>query len=247
MNKSLEITTQITCLNCGYCPRQLLENSYWSLIRRMSLRTFKTCIDKLPVSVDIHFSGFSEPFLNPACIDMIEYVFSLNHKVIIYTTTIGLTKKKIERLSQYKFKEFVIHCPDNKTVFDEVAFNRNVDLLDKYDIPYKLLSVQGKEYFENKTVIMQPLVNRACISEKRISGKIKCRGNRFNQNVLLPNGDVYLCCEDYGLKHKLENLLKQDFYGELFKSETYKKIQTGLNDDSIDILCRRCSRAYNDK
>ena len=30
-------------------------------------------------------------------------------------------------------------------------------------------------------------------------------------NVLLPNGDMTLCCMDYGLKHILGNLYKQEY------------------------------------
>ena len=29
--------------------------------------------------------------------------------------------------------------------------------------------------------------------------------------VLLPNGDVYLCCNDFGLRHKIGNLLVHDY------------------------------------
>jgi radical SAM protein with 4Fe4S-binding SPASM domain len=65
---------------------------------------------------------------------------------------------------------------------------------------------------------------------------------RFNHNVLLPNGDVVLCCSDYGLRHKLGNLLN-DNYEDLFLSEEYKKIMRGLEDESIEILCRTCEHA----
>lgn len=65
---------------------------------------------------------------------------------------------------------------------------------------------------------------------------------RFNHNVLLPNGDAVLCCSDYGLSHKLGNLLIDD-YENLFLSDEYKKIMRGLEDESIDILCRTCEHA----
>ncbi len=34
----------------------------------------------------------------------------------------------------------------------------------------------------------------------------------YDHNVLLPDGSVVLCCMDYSLKHKLGNLLEQDYY-----------------------------------
>jgi radical SAM protein with 4Fe4S-binding SPASM domain len=61
-------------------------------------------------------------------------------------------------------------------------------------------------------------------------------------NVLLPNGDVQLCCMDYGLEHKIGNLLTMS-YNDLFTSDEYRRIESGLEDDSIDILCRTCKEA----
>jgi hypothetical protein len=34
---------------------------------------------------------------------------------------------------------------------------------------------------------------------------------KMYHNVMLPNGDVSLCCMDYGLKHILGNLYEQDY------------------------------------
>ena len=34
---------------------------------------------------------------------------------------------------------------------------------------------------------------------------------KMYHNVMLPNGDVSLCCMDYGLEHILGNLIEQDY------------------------------------
>jgi hypothetical protein len=47
---------------------------------------------------------------------------------------------------------------------------------------------------------------------------------------------------DYGMKHILGNLVSSD-YTSLFNSEEVHKLQKGLNDDSLDILCRYCENA----
>ena len=52
---------------------------------------------------------------------------------------------------------------------------------------------------------------------ERRRGGIHC-SRKFKQSVLLPNGDVLLCCMDYGMKHVLGNLLKSE-YTSLFRSE----------------------------
>ena len=78
----------------------------------------------------------------------------------------------------------------------------------------------------------------------RLMGVIRCRscGELFNHNVLLPNGDVVLCCYDFGLQHILGNLIKSD-YDSLFTGETFQELQKGLNDDSVELLCRHCENA----
>ena len=68
-------------------------------------------------------------------------------------------------------------------------------------------------------------------------GSIKCV-KELRENVLLPNGDVVACCNDYGLEHVFGNLLEQD-YESLFHSEEFKRLEQLQKDDSKDLLCRR--------
>lgn len=65
----------------------------------------------------------------------------------------------------------------------------------------------------------------------------------FDHNMLLPNGDVLLCCMDYGRQHVIGNLLR----------ESYEQIHAGAAIGVIrahammpgqgDLLCRRCHNA----
>ena len=79
---------------------------------------------------------------------------------------------------------------------------------------------------------------------KRLEGSIMCgsSGRLLNDNVLLPNGDVVLCCQDYGLKHKFGNLLEMS-YEDLFKTENFKNMQKELDSKNGEILCRHCTSA----
>lgn len=72
---------------------------------------------------------------------------------------------------------------------------------------------------------------------------VKCASTPFyDHNVLLPNGDVFLCCMDYNLKHKLGNLLNQS-YSSLFESEELKKIKdiNKLEEYSKCSICKSCT------
>jgi hypothetical protein len=74
--------------------------------------------------------------------------------------------------------------------------------------------------------------------EKRNPGKITC-ARKLRCTVLLPSGDVLLCCNDYGRQHILGNLFSVE-YSALYQSEEFLKVEKGLTDESIEILCRHC-------
>lgn len=64
----------------------------------------------------------------------------------------------------------------------------------------------------------------------------------YDQNVVLPNGDVVLCCMDYGLKHRIGNLLTGDYFS-LFCSEEMNRLRLGNMTCGGDSICKRCTRA----
>ena len=76
-------------------------------------------------------------------------------------------------------------------------------------------------------------------------GPIICMGMKeLNHNILLPDGTVVLCCNDFSLQHVLGNLLEQS-YNDIMDSEIIKKIKHAmLNDDgSKTLLCRKYAYA----
>ena len=66
----------------------------------------------------------------------------------------------------------------------------------------------------------------------------------YDQNVCLPNGDVVLCCMDYSLKHKVGNLLEQDYH-EMFAGPGLARLvaENMMPRFSRDSLCKTCDRA----
>lgn len=78
----------------------------------------------------------------------------------------------------------------------------------------------------------------------RKNGSIFCSVAPYlNHNVLLPNGDVVLCCMDYSIEHKIGNLLQQT-YEEIFESDKIKAIFDMMKNDNNDsLLCRNCELA----
>ena len=66
----------------------------------------------------------------------------------------------------------------------------------------------------------------------------------MNNNILLPDGTVVLCCMDYGLKHILGNIFTNTFE-EIMNGEEMRKVKEGMDgNETLDILCRNCSYAH---
>ncbi len=102
---------------------------------------------------------------------------------------------------------------------------------------------------QNKVVISWNLIDRAgnidgdevAVQCKDV-GRFYCsRAADLNHTVLLPNGDIVLCCMDYGLKHVLGNLLRQS-YDEIMCGREMLRIKEAMNGKG-DVLCRHCTAA----
>jgi len=241
----------------------------------MSFDTFKRCLNKLPRDVEITFAGFSEPWLNPECTKMVLYSHKLGFKIAVFTTAVGMELSDVDLIKRIPFKGFFVHLPDNKEQTKIKVDKNYLRIINKLfnsniqNISYACPGLTGPTEVHSKLKQLlkktnipsdgQRLNTRAgnikiegLSPSKKIKGvipnwkRIHLRCRFFNRNVLLPNGDVVLCCLDWSLKHVLGNLLVSD-YGSLFKSEEFLKIIKGLKDDSSDILCRYCEWASCNK
>jgi hypothetical protein len=173
---------------------------------------------------------------------------------------------KLEDIDQFKhipFTNFHIHLPDAK-MFAKIAVNKNyIAVLKKLltsDIKNLMAMTMGPLHPKIKEILVTDIEQSEMISRagnveivknnfKRKLGPLVChRGSsadledRLDVNVLLPNGDVSLCCNDYGLQNILGNLLKTD-YVSLFQSDTFKKIREKMKAHDSDIICRNCHEA----
>jgi hypothetical protein len=198
--RHIEITTYIGCPNmCSYCPQKLLIDRYRG-DRVMTISTLKNILSNVPKDVDVHFSGFSDIFLHKEAVAFIKEAMK-SHSVVVYTTTRGITDEVYNEIKDLPFKEFNVHDIGN---VKEIPFATTKTVIDD-----KNKISRGGNLWE----------------VKEHNGVCK-KSPRFEQNVVLPNGDAYICCMDYGLRHKLGNLLDTNF-NNLKRNKTYE-------------LCRSC-------
>jgi radical SAM protein with 4Fe4S-binding SPASM domain len=259
----LEFTTVIGCKNmCAYCPQAAIINSYKGKGNMvMTLDDFKACVDKAPGKAEIAFSGFAEPFLNPKCIDMVEYAYKKGHPVSVYTTLVGASMDDIRRLGKIRFYDFVLHLPDkamtikiNDEYLDRLRAAVKLNISATHDRHACCFAEVDKRVMDaigtgmKVEDMVQPNTRAGYIKKSGIlrTGTITCRkcGSALNNNIIMPNGDVVLCCMDFGQKHVFGNLLRQS-YGEIMRSPERKRVMDGLANENMDILCRGCESSIS--
>ena len=263
----LEITPLAGCaVNCRYCPQKLFLDSYYKITskREMSFEEFKTCIDKTPYDLNIDFSGFVEPFLSKDAIKMIRYSQEKGRKIRLFTTLRGLTIEKYREIEDVDFDMIILHLPDKMKHASIPITDEYLELLELFafrkksdGMPYvDLANCQSEpdervvEIIKNRFPISWNLIDRAgnvssdgnLESAHEQKGCLFCgRAAGINHNVLLPNGDVVLCCMDFGMKHVLGNLF-EDSYEDIIRGEEIRMIKYAMKHDG-ECLCRECTSA----
>jgi len=236
----LEITTGVGCIvNCKFCPQKTFLKAYKSDNKLLSFNNFKYALEKLPSNTIIIFSGFSEPFLNNECSKMILHASKNLHPVSVFTTGTGMTVEDVYAIKDIPFSAFphggfVLHLADNEgyaNINVNESYLRLLNTIKEANIHNILLRTMGTLHTKIRDIFPQELVQTQTMNSRAgyltdegvnvdrcaciHTGKVICgRDEYIYNNVLLPNGDVALCCQDFGLNHILGNLFE----------ETYEKI-----------------------
>jgi organic radical activating enzyme len=206
--ENLEVTTQIGCpIYCRkYCPQETLIQNYHSPIKTLSLTTFQNALETVPENVWIVFSGFAEPFANPDCLRMIEYASERGYGVALNTTLYGASKKDVARLLKIPFGAFLLHLPDGDAMRIQVSqeYMENVfAVLQGMDIAVPVLM---NHWF--RTNHREDIARGVQSRERKVGFCFKHRAPQF---VMLPSGDVQICCIDFALENKVGNLLEESY------------------------------------
>jgi radical SAM protein with 4Fe4S-binding SPASM domain len=231
---NIEITTIIGCKNmCVYCPQDKILKAYNSDIKKMTLEIFKKILSNIPKDVELYFAGLSESFLNNESSMMMRYAIEEGYNIVLYTTLVGFNDNDLEILANMKgvFGGVAFHRYDGNG-YDKNDFNRKQNLFRT-----KILGIDPISDNDNSGKVDNPISRAGNVwDEENKIGKFSCGSTaNFDNNLLLPNGDVYLCCMDFSLKHKLGNLL-ETHYDNLDRSEVFRL----SNNEYSDIICRKC-------
>lgn len=260
MNSRLEITTKIGCrIMCDACPQKMLITKYNELFPEdetlLSFNNFEKCINKVPNDIRIDWSGFCEPFLNQEAVKMILYAKEKGYKQTLFTTLSGISMDDLVNISKIIFEEIIIHIPDaqNRTSiivddnYKELLQNAskllNITAYHVHGTPNtNIINLLGDYPIWNELHDRAGTVNPNFVYKRYINGSIKCGYTEFdlNHNVLLPNGNIVVCCMDFGLKHIIGNLLIQT-WEEIRNNNDLQHIRD-LMKSNDDCICNYCYR-----
>jgi len=247
----LEVTTNVIgCTNkCACCPQHSLVSNYHGT-EYLDVDSFRTILKNLPTEIQVDFSGYSEPFLNPLCCHLIELASSFGYHIRLFTTLVGIKSQDLTRLSGTSIHYVRFHLPDEiQFRYYEPTWLKFYDKFMELELPcdygYMALgdvskSLQKQMTARGVSVIETTVLNsRGGLVAEVIpkTGNLYCTGQRWHYNVLLPNGDVQLCCMDYGLKHKLGNLMTHSYH------EIYQEGERAMIADHSQMICSHCEWA----
>lgn len=269
--RALEISLTVGCnVSCKYCPQELFIHRYLEQDKMrtttLSFDNFKRILMNVQEGGSIAFCGMSEPFANKACADMIVYAYHKGYKISLLTTLVGMTKEDYEKIKEIDFESLVLHIPDQEgnskiRVGDEYIDKIKRIMSDKkvsYYSCHGSLHSDIEQYIDKNETIISTLHDRAgnlqqagTMKSSDKEGDIVCRrgGTMYPTGhvpVVLPDGTLLLCCQDWGMKCILGNLLTET-WEEISKNEPYQMWRKSLCDEKKEFLCRKCMDAVEVK
>ena len=192
-------------------------------------------MDGVPKTTIIRFVGYSEPFVNQECCDMILWTHEQGYRIGIFSTLVGLTPKDADRILHIPFTEFILHLPDAEG-------NAHIHITPKY------LAVLGKvlKRVHNLTFmhmaadfVTNNRENAARGLAKRKEGRVHCWLMDTSNYQIRPNGDVLFCC--YTTMTGKVGSLYENTYPEIIAK--YKEHGYWMQTDP-ESLCHYCDHSY---
>ncbi|QEH32412.1 Radical SAM superfamily protein [Aquisphaera giovannonii] len=218
------------------------------------------------------FGGFSEPFDNPEILELFEITAAQDFvdATWVHTTGEALDPEMVARISRIRFDVFDVSCQGSgpgphakaRPFIDEDRVMGNVHhlLRNRENIRQLTISVSGPFMPEAQVEDLR----RACerhgahldrrdlhdragllkVGRRRtaVGGPFRCGKHDFRKPVLLPGGDLSLCCQDFALEHIIGNLHAMTFARILEESPLRRRVLSVADGVATDdgLSCYRC-------
>jgi radical SAM protein with 4Fe4S-binding SPASM domain len=136
----------------------------------------------------------------------------------------------------------------NLPFFQAMTMNKNSEIHDdikKFDIKLVDWNINWLGHTRANSLSVTSKNNEIVYLHTDHENPVSCASTPFyDHNVLLPNGDVVLCCMDYSLKHIIGNLLTDDYDSLYLSSELIKIMKENKKTThSKCSICKSCDNA----
>ncbi len=248
----LEITLTAGCpMMCSYCPQSNYIKGYKKTNttdkKNMSLEDYKVILKNVNHRINhVYFTGFTEALAHPEWDKFVEHTKEQGYKVTFNTTLYGATKEKIDRLVDLDV-DVEIHLTDSKIIIPEKIILYFAKKYKRRQPVFNFFSKEGAELLpESLRGTMYNAHSRADnlehIPRRVMPVPVRCSSNRFFSNVVLPNGDVSICCSDFSLKHIVGNLLEKSLEA-IHQGDTMREFIMKMGEGDPTFICNNCEYA----
>lgn len=259
-------------VRCRYCPQDTLLRAYFAADPHrpavMSVADFDAVLAKLPTDALLDFTGFVEPFQHPEAATLMRHAAARHpggpYGLIVSTTLVGATPERLSAILGLPFRRFSLHLPDARG-FARIPLTEDYFAL--LDTVLRATKADGSPFVDDASCQAEPhprvaellpprlRVNRAMndragnlpdeplLRRHGLSGPLSCqRSASLDRFVLLPDGSLALCCNDYALRHVAGNLLRST-WDEVANGPEMAGVRRRMASDDGDVLCRNCLSA----
>jgi hypothetical protein len=260
----LEISTAMDCpMRCDFCPQEAAVAGYRGP-RLMTVDTFIRAVENAQPVGQISFAGFAEPFLNPLTAVMVEHARTAAPSVVMYTTGVGMKLADVATMTRCGLDWITLHLPDaagamkvNITpaywIAIEALMSSGIQVRPmamgpihpEFEGLFRGVRVGGNESMQSRAghveLMQAPGINPDRFVKMAHRGRLGCRAApELDHPVLLPSGELVLCCQDWALEHVLGNLADRR-WDDIYSGEAFSAVKSGMADG--DVLCRGCEYA----
>jgi len=253
MNNHLEVTLTAGCpMMCSYCPQTNYIKGYKATNttskKNMSLEDYKVILKNVDHRINhVFFTGFTEALAHPEWDQFVEHTKSQGYKTTFNTTLYGATKEKIDRMVDLDV-DVEIHLTDSRIDIPEGMIEYFAEKYKRSNAIFNFFTEKGRNLLpikgDHRAIAAHSRGdNLEHIPRRVISAPVRCNSNRFFSNVVIPNGDVSVCCSDFSLKHIMGNLLTQTLK-EIHNGEPMRNFFKKMGEGDTSFICNNCDYAY---
>jgi len=198
----------------------------------------------------IDFSGMGEPFQHPEFPDFLTKTLKLGFEVVVYTSGGGADPEKLDYIrrhaSDYPIEFFFTAMDPIKKQRENMTHEKSQQLHKLFQSriikPWSLSEVRVGEPPWGTTITRAGNLAEAT---ERVPADFPVACGKSWANVVMPNGEVITCCQDY---------CGENIFGNIFR-ESYESIRQGKTMQNFisrmsgvvkdpNLICRRCEHRY---